>query len=370
MSPRIPFTPSQSSVNRVRIVDLPGLTLDEEVRGRTVSELISLSAIIGYAREEAAALKLPLAYTRESQETRVELPYFLARALNGPDPDARTAALKIVRRLGRNLGHLLLTLHRGDEINRAARADWNAGDWERWEKIRRVWLAGGLTHDPLGAVLIESARAFLEEQGYAGRIELERTPYRHHTVMLGAARYLPDKVTTAVSLDCGHTQIKRACLTLAEGSITRLQPFAPMPVRWNLRDLPWDHHDAPLGQEVCTLVTEALTRTLEESKTLGFQPGPEMVLALAAYIQGGTLLGKGLYVHLNALDSDARRLLARSLQARTGGRFHIRLIHDGTAAAGIHAGDPHSAVIVIGTALGIGFPPASAQGLRPLALTE
>lgn len=44
----------------------------------------------------------------------------------------------------------------------------------------------------------------------------------------------------------------------------------------------------------------------------------------------------------------------------------VRLLHDGTAAASAMAGEAHAAVITLGTALGVGFPPG-AGSCRPLA---
>jgi hypothetical protein len=41
-------------------------------------------------------------------------------------------------------------------------------------------------------------------------------------------------------------------------------------------------------------------------------------------------------------------------------------MHDGTSAAAAYAGAPHAAVIMMGTAMGIGFPPPIAN-LRPRA---
>ena len=51
------LTPT-ASLNRARIVDLPGLALDPDVRGRTGSELLSAQALAAAIRPHAAALAL------------------------------------------------------------------------------------------------------------------------------------------------------------------------------------------------------------------------------------------------------------------------------------------------------------------------
>ena len=50
-------------------------------------------------------------------------------------------------------------------------------------------------------------------------------------------------------------------------------------------------------------------------------------------------------------------------------RISVKLLHDGTAAATTYAGERHTAVITIGTALGIGFPSEDA-GLSALKLVH
>jgi hypothetical protein len=54
------------------------------------------------------------------------------------------------------------------------------------------------------------------------------------------------------------------------------------------------------------------------------------------------------------------------LAERLGGFHSFALLHDGLAAASVYAGRPRTAVLILGTAIGAGYPP-SKQGLRPLA---
>ncbi len=54
MIPSIPTLSPHVSVNRVQIVDLPGLPMDAEVRGQNAYHLVSNHAITRYARERAS----------------------------------------------------------------------------------------------------------------------------------------------------------------------------------------------------------------------------------------------------------------------------------------------------------------------------
>jgi hypothetical protein len=126
----IPFTPPHVSVNRVKIIDLPGLPVDDEVRSQMACYLLSSPAVTRYARERADALQLPVAFSQDTTQTRLELPRFVDGCLSSPSESVCAAAWAIGQRLGRNLGYILLTLRRGDAVNRAARPDWTTEDWE------------------------------------------------------------------------------------------------------------------------------------------------------------------------------------------------------------------------------------------------
>jgi hypothetical protein len=366
--PPIPATPPHVSLNLVRIVDLPGMPIDDEVRGQQAYDLLSNPAVIRYVREQAGALKLPAAFAQDSIQTQVELPRFVSHCLDNSDETVRAAAQAIGRRLGRNLGHVLLTLRRGDAVNRAARPDWTAQDWERWGKIERVWLGGGLVSGRLGEQIMAHARAFLAQAGHKGRPQIALTSCPRATTLLGAARYLPATSRHALCLDFGHTSVKRACLIFEGGTITRLHRYARLPVDQTGLDTSRGP-DPDAGRWVLDFVANAVAQTWGESLRDGLPPDPDIMLSVAAYVRGGRLLGLGLYVNLNELADDARPLLAEAVKARVGQPVWVHLIHDGTAACAVHAGEPHTAMVLLGTAMGIGFPPAEARGLRPLAPT-
>ena len=363
MIPTIPFTPPHVSVNRVRIVDLPGVAVDADVRGHSAYELLSLNALIRYTSARAEALGLPSDLGQDSDRARLGIPRFLNDCLRNDAGRAKETAAVIARRLGRNLGYVLLTLHRGDAVNRAARSDWTDADWERWRDIRRVWLAGGLTSGALGALILEHGQGLLD--GYNVGLELGLSSYPGSIPLLGASRYLPAGDAEALVFDFGHTRIKRACLHLVNDAITNLWEFEPWPVPSEFFTEPWGSPEE-MGRRVLEFVTDVIAQTRNAALDQGRHPGPDLMLCVAAYVQGGKLLGNGLYANLSVLADDVRPLLAASLHRRTGAAFRVHLIHDGTAAAAVHAGEPHTAVIMMGTALGVGFAPATAEGLRRL----
>jgi hypothetical protein len=367
MKSSIPFTPPHVSLNRVQIADLPGTSLDNHVRGRKAYDLLSSQALARYARERAGELNLPAAFLHDSVQTRVGLPRYLIDCLSSPHGPARAAAKAVSQRLGRNLGHILLVLHRGDPINRDARPDWTAADWERWGGIRRIWLGGGLMSGPLGDLILHHARDFLTENGYGEALLVGLSPYRGDFALLGAARYLPSRSTHSICLDLGQTLVKRACFSITGGTLTGWRRYPSLAVDWDQPGMT-DHPEPDRGKLVLDSVAGVIVQTLDDSSTTGLVPGEDIMLSVAAYVQGGRLLGGGLYAQMSATVRDVRPLLTDAIRRRSGETVRIQLIHDGSAAAALHAGERDTAVILVGTALGTGFPPGDASDLRPVGL--
>jgi hypothetical protein len=348
---------------------LPGIPMDDEVRGQLAYHLASVFAITWYARARAADLALPEAYFHDGADTRARLPRFIDESLYSENHRVRGAAEEVAGRIGRNLGHVLLALHRGDQVNREARADWTSADWERWSCVHRVVLAGGLTSGLLGETIRHSARNWLTEVGYGDVLRIEVSPYRGNTSLVGASRYLPPDAGLALCCDFGQTSVKRAIVSVHADAITEVTSLPAVPVAgaWHL------HPDDDLvraGRHYKAFVVEAIcdghALALDQGKSLG----PEIVMCVAAYVDGGQLLGNGAYATMRQLAIDARPMLGEAITARTGRICRVHLIHDGTAAAAAYAGQPDTAMIALGTALGVGFPPATDEGLRTVAALE
>lgn len=367
----VPPTPASASINRIRVVDLPGLPVNPEVRGEQAYHLLSAPALIRYAQAAGEALALPEALRAgdpASPEVRRSLPRLVDERLRHPNPVVRDAALAIARRLGRNLGYILLTLQRGDAVNRAARPDWPSAAWDDWARIRHVWLGGGIMSGELGTAIIGQANALLAEVATmdgSPRMTVERTPRPHDMAILGAARYLPGRPEAtwrALCLDLGQTSAKRGVAAVEGDAVTRFAWLPPVPVRWQWRNDP-DAKEAIDGREVLRFVAEAVAGGLWAVDPSGPPLAQEVSISIAAYTHGGTLLGNGIYARMHQLGDDARLLIADRVAELSDVRPRLTILHDGTAAATLHAGEPNRAVIVVGTALGVGFPPPDEAGL-------
>lgn len=364
------LTPS-ASLNRARIVDLPGLIPDPDVRGRTGHELLGAHSLATAISRHADALGLAPA----SNDPITLLPAF-DRCLSAQDPAVRAAALALARCFGRSLGYLLLMLWRGDPVNRLARDEWDDAWWDYWAGVRTIWLGGGIVSGQLGTCLREHAAAVLVEQGRGGSVPaLHLAAYPAALPLIGAARSLPSTPTSpsteaAIVLDFGSTAIKRARAIYTQGGLAALHLLPSLPAT----QFTVDPQTGPPGaMERAHRLVDQMTAVIAATWRAAARPDipltPHVVVAFASYVRDGHPLPRqgGAYSDLSALPQPAARVLSQLVAERIGHEVAITLLHDGTAAARTYAGTPYAAVLTLGTALGIGYPPPSVGVLRPLA---
>jgi hypothetical protein len=95
---------------------------------------------------------------------------------------------------------------------------------------------------------------------------------------------------------------------------------------------------------------------------------PLLVASIASYVVDGqpALYDRGAFGRSRLLPERAGEWLAHHTSERVGTLVNVELLHDGSAAARTYAGAEQAAVIMLGSGIGIGFPPG-AEGLCPLA---
>jgi hypothetical protein len=375
------LTPA-ASLNRLRIVDLPGVALEPDVRGKTGFDLLAAQSLGAAIRQHADALGDIADLVDPRPASAADLLLALDRCLASADLRAQAEAHRLARHFGRSLGYVLLTLARGDECNRRARADWDGSVWAYWASIRHVWLGGGIVSGRLGPQLVRGASEVLaENSGGDLSVHLSATP--GILPLVGAARGAPPleqwasqhNRQLALVCDFGSTFAKRAyAVYLTTGALAALHLLPPLPApRLTLR-----RPDAPTrdeAEQIAGQIADVLARTWHEGAPLAeladgasVALAPVLVASLAAYVRDGSPLPRqgGVYAALHALAEPADRSIARRLSTLVGRPLDVALVHDGTAAARTFAGVERTAVIMLGTALGVGFAPP-AQAFRPLA---
>lgn len=351
-----PFRPQSEfispSLNQARVVELPGVLLPPEVQGQRGYDLLSATTLREMIRPYATELGL-----------EVDDPDLLPR-FNGRLPTSPLAQT-IAADYGRRLGWLLLCLKRGDPANRAARPDWGDAQWAFWAGIRRVWLGGGLACGILGQMAAATAETLLHEAGFP-EMRVRVSPQPADLPLLGAARLAPPETAVSLVLDFGHTSVKRAIADYGAGGVNlRPLPTTPAPCR-EYEYQPWPLEETAVVHQG---MLDIIAATWAESQRQRPPSEPVLLLAIAAYLYRGHLipahLETGCYSRLQLLCDHLERFMIETVSQRLGQPVTLRLINDAAAAAAAHwqAGEREgeTAVITLGTSLGIGFPtnPAS-----------
>ena len=345
-----------ASLNRVRIVDLPGVSLPPEVRNALAYDLLSAAALANQLRSRAD--QLGLAAVRDA------VPDVLLRRFDAcfdhPEAEIRARAEEIARQLGAYLGYVILTLRRGDSANRAARPEWGDGYWRHWASITWVTIGGGVVAGRLGPRLVAHAvRTMTDARMDDCRVQL--APWPVLMPLVGAARAMVPGGPSAVVLDFGQSYIKRARAVYDQSALASLHllPAVPTP----LADMTVEGAGR-LAEYMVSVVAD----TWREAVHPGVPLAPTIVISLASYIRDGRPLPRqgGPYAAMSPITDNLERWLCRRISERVGYPLGVALLHDGTAAALACAGEERAAVITMGTALGVGFSPP-ADSLRPIA---
>jgi hypothetical protein len=282
--------------------------------------------------------------------------------LDSDKPVVREAATEIARTFGRNLGYVLLTLKRGDDANRRARPEWGTAHWDRWAGIERVWLGGGLVSGNLGRQVARRANQAMQE-GYVQDSVVQVSPYGALLPLVGAARHVPRGSEAGVVLDFGSTTVKRAWVALQGNEIAELHPLPSQSAPDSIRGQPTREKAVHLIDGMVSIVA----RMWRRAATAGLSLSGTVPICLAAYVKDGNPMAThaGGYYQAARVTENLQAELGRRVSEQLGVPVSVKLLHDGSAAAAAYAGQQRAAVIVMGTALGIGFP-GDNVGLRQL----
>ncbi len=354
----VPLDPGQltpaASINRLQIVDLPGVWLEEWIKGKNAYDLISSQALNREILQAAELLHID-----PSTETS-QLPVLFDRCLTVEDATIRGTADDITQRYGHALGYVLLTLKRGDPVNRAVRTDWDESYWDYWGHIQQVWLGGGLMRGQLGSRAVEIAQKVIAGAGVED-FKVNRSPYTNVSLpLLGVARYAPPAARCIVVVDCGSTFIKSGSAVYEKGALTHITDQQAVPSNCN-----WVYEHPDRSDEFVEYVVTTIANAWRRSVPCE----PFLAVSLSCYVQDGQVAERGYYSVLRKFTDHAESYLAGRVSDILGLPVQLKLFHDGTAAAAVFAGSDQTAVLTLGTAVGVGFPPPI-DVLRPLKLRQ
>lgn len=344
------------SMNRVRMMDLPGLDFPESCKGKFAFHLLSTAHLKNMVLGHNDVLGLDA----NSPD--------LLRAFDGcftaVSAQVRATAKEIAEEYGRFLAYLLLTLKRGDAINRAARADWRDVHWEFWAQIEQVYVGGGVLAGHLGAIAIAQAEWMMHEAGFPD-FTLIRSPYAAHLPLIGVGRDAPADAQAMLAFDFGQTNVKTAVSHYNGGELVQLTSLPSHPAPCTDLNL---NKDPFLAQETFDQMLLIIEKSWHHAQAQ-FSLTPRISMSVACYMLDGHPIKAydwGCYGRLQALTTHMQTMFTEQISARLNMPIQVKLHHDGAAAAMVYAGVEKTAVLTFGTAIGNGYPSDGLE-LRPLS---
>jgi len=228
--------------------------------------------------------------------------------------------------VGRRVAALLATLKTGDPSTGLGMepTSWRQAYLAHWHTISCVWLGGGTTAR-LGSRLAPAVARHLDHLGIGG-LTVRVADQPALLPLIGAARTLTTATTAAV-FDLGHSLVKRGVACYEQGRLTAIHLRAPISL-----DV-----QAMAEPEVINAVRSIVESTLDTT-----EPVDGVAISVAAYLRDGEPADRhGAYGALRS-----HHLARRPIW-----------IHDGTAAGRAVPSRTRTAVVMLGTAIGVGFAP-------------
>ena len=342
---------SFASLNRTRLADVAAI--EPALRGQPAVDLVSASAL----RREIAAKGGRLGLEPELAGGADLLPAF-DRCLAAADEGVRSAAVELGVRFGTYLGYLLVSLT-GKSSTAGAGGDQAAAYRDHWSRVRHVVLGGGVVSGNLGRVMREVAREIVRTSVAPG-FQLDVHDHPAQMPLIGAALGVKEG-SSALAYDFGGSLVKRGVARYEDGALTAMRLLPPVAVAPGAH--PVDARDATI-RATAGMMSRLISEDWREASSSGLVPSREVACAVNGYVDAAE--PSDLYSAARHIDG-ATDWLSDAVSSATGHAIRVTLVHDGTAAARCLAGQPApAAVIMLGTYLGVGFPPTDAvRSLSP-----
>jgi hypothetical protein len=343
------------SLNRTRFAN--DERIDQVLRGQEAWSLLSSRVMAEVVKARAAHLRLG-----PDDFENTDALALLDRCLSRTDWEVAAVARSLAERFGRDLSDLLSTLvclgPAGDGL-------WPAYT-EYWRSIKTVVLGGGVMRGELGEVMRRACFARLLENGCA-RLAMGGSRYSQVLPLIGAGRSVEGGSTWALVFDFGSTNVKRGVARYQDGALTALRVKTPLPTN-GLPDEISGTSDMAVAHRLADFMTRIIVEDWRAAVATGESPSNHIAASIACYLHDGQPLPYGAgHASLRLLSDNAATYLSRSVSVAVDAPVRVELSHDGTTAARVFAGQPNTAVIMMGTWLGVGFAPEDASAFRPLA---
>jgi hypothetical protein len=340
-----------ASLNQRKVITLPGV--EASAVGKTGSELLSKKTVLELIRPFQQRLGLDAASSDESPER-------LNRILESHDQTRVPIVEEIAREYGRRLGWLVASILLSTAGLTSPLDLWEAAYLAQWKmNVDALILGGGMSNGEFGRVIGAQFQRELVQCGIQGK-EVCVAEQPSYLALIGAARNLPVGMRgTAVVADFGGTRAKRGLAALdAENALQSLHVLPTRDITALVQGVPEELAEAMVDLIVETLLSAGSKNGLAR----------KALCSVAAYVEDREpmKINRGAYTSLNRVSPRIANWFSERVSQAAGVKVEVDFVRDCDVAACAYAGRPRSAVLMLGSALGVGFVPPAA-GYRPLA---
>lgn len=344
------YVSERCSLNRAVLAKVPLPGIEDEIAGRSFSQIFSTPLIVEEIRRLSRRYALDLSDIPDSR-----LPRILNEGLFSDDIRLRQLSERVVRRFGNRLGLLLLALRMGEEENRLARPDWDDACWNYWHDLDTVILTGGLASSMLGRRLKEQALYVFDRKGVR---PYNITLFDNGAFLgiMGIAQRLMGERQYSLGFDLGHTNTKRALVRKEGGEISGFTPFETTPTRFMQSRFDTEQEKLSAALELHNAIIKTIVQTYKEATCLTEVSG-DILISIANYVHSGYLNPhRGGFAKLSMLGENYSAVLDEVLSGELRRPIRTVLVHDATATALYFSDVPNAVSITLGTGFGVGFP--------------
>jgi hypothetical protein len=346
------FLRSNVSINKLVIEKMPTDKVKQDLQGKTALDIFSTELFIKEIKENSKTLKLDIDNIEEKMLTQ-----YLGECLESSDLSVKEVANSIVKLFGERLAVILLTLKKGEKINRIKRKDWDDSNWDYWSRLKNVILVGGLSSSKIGKKLkyyVEKVFNESNEEGYNIILNEDSA----NVGIKGCSTYISgtEEEKLYLILDCGQTFIKRSLVKIQGKEVKdviKLDKVVSNHIGWNFENSKEEKNEAT---ELHKYLLNLIIGTIETVDGGVNNIGNNIVISIANYVKNGLLANRGGYGKLRLISDNYEEYLSDALYKKSNKKFKITLVHDGTAMAAAFSDYPSSACISLGTVFGVGFP--------------
>ena len=344
------YLSARCSLNRGIMKKLPVYGIDDEIEGKAFSEIFSSKLIAEDIKKVAKSYNL---YSFGVSDRK--LIKDMNDALVSDNILMRSLSQKIAIKYGKRLGLILLSLKSPNKENIDARTDWNEDCWNYYKNLKTVILTGGLSSAMLGRKFKEQILYVFD---YAGIKPYNIMLFENgeYLGIMGCAQSLQKDNTVSLSLDLGHTAIKRGLIKKSNGIISEFVPMESLESRYMENEFLSSADRLSKAIDLHKYLIKSIVSSYKKGKEK-YDLSDEILISIASYTYSGILNDtRGGYAKLKEMGTFYDKILSEDLSGELHKRVQVKLVHDGTATALYFSDIDDSVCISLGTSFGVGFP--------------